>query len=138
MAENSATEAAERRKRQRFVASRRGEQCFWVVIDGQRHPLADLSLAGFAMPASSPLPADLVFEFVLQRANVPDEIRGRARVVNHIQAAGGGQAGCLFEELDAAALERLEDWLAAHVLMNASVPINERDAARIVTGPSLI
>ncbi|NMG04246.1 PilZ domain-containing protein, partial [Azoarcus taiwanensis] len=43
-----------------------------------------------------------------------------------------------FEPLEPAAIERLEDWLAAHVLMNASVPINERDAARIVTGPSLI
>ncbi|HRQ57455.1 MAG TPA: PilZ domain-containing protein [Azoarcus taiwanensis] len=138
MADNSATEAAERRKTQRFIATRRGEQCFWVIIDGQRHPLSDLSLSGFAMPASSPLPAGKAFEFVLQRANVPDEIRGFAKVVNHIQGAGSGQAGCLFEPLEPAAIERLEDWLAAHVLMNASVPINERDAARIVTGPSLI
>ncbi len=138
MADNSATEAAERRKTQRFVATRRGEQCFWVIIDGQRHPLSDLSLSGFAMPASSPLPAGKAFEFVLQRANVPDEIRGFAKVVNHIQGAGSGQAGCLFEPLEPDAIERLEDWLAAHVLMNASVPINERDAARIVTGPSLI
>lgn len=138
MAEDNATETAERRSRQRFVAKRRGEQCFWVIIDDQRHPLTDLSLAGFAVPASSALEAGRVFGFVLQRANVPDEIRGRARVVNQIQAAEGGQAGCLFEGLDAAATERLEDWLAAHVLMTASVPINERDAASIVRGPSLI
>lgn len=138
MAENDTTKTEERRKRQRFVATRRGEQCFWAVIDGQRHPLADLSLAGFAVPASSPLAVGRVCAFVLQRANVPDEIRGRARVVNQIQAPEGGQAGCLFEDLDAAATERLEDWLAAHVIMTASVPINERDAASIVKGPSLI
>lgn len=138
MVDNSTTESGERRKRQRFVAKRRGEQCFWVVIDGQRYPLTDLSLAGFAVPVSSPLPTGKVIEVVLQRANVPDEIHGQARVVNHTQAAGGGQAGCLFETLDSAASERLEDWLAAHVLMTASVPINEREAASIVRGPSLI
>jgi hypothetical protein len=138
MADNSTSESGERRKCQRFVAKRRGEQCFWAVIGGQRYPLADLSLAGFAVPVSSPLPTGKVIEFVLQRANVPDEIRGRARIVNHIQADGGGQAGCLFEPLDRAASERLEEWLAAHVLMTASVPINEREAASIVRGPSLI
>ena len=43
-------EHSERRRRQRFVARRWGNVCFWVVIDGQRQPLNDLSLEGFSLP----------------------------------------------------------------------------------------
>jgi hypothetical protein len=95
MSEAEKVETAERRKCQRFVAKRRGEYCFFAVIDGQRLPLVDLSLDGFAIPASSPPPSDRSFEFVLQRTDVPDEISGRARVVNYLSSADGGQAGCL-------------------------------------------
>jgi hypothetical protein len=138
MSEAEMVETAERRKCQRFVAKRRGEYCFFGVIDGQRLPLVDLSLDGFAIPAASPPPSDRSFEFVLQRTDVPDEISGRARVVNYLSSADGGQAGCLFDALDGDGRSRLEDWLTAHVLANASVPISEKDAARIVSGPSLV
>jgi len=35
-------------------------------------------------------------------------------------------------------VERLRDWLIAHVIMSATVRITEKDAAAIVNGPSLI
>ncbi len=138
MSEAAGLETTERRKRQRFIAKRRGEYCFWALIDGERLPLLDLSLEGFGIPASSPPSSDRSFHFVLQRANVPDEISGRARVVNYLSSAEGGQAGCLFDSLDGEGASRLEDWLTAHVLASASVPITEKDASRIVSGPSLI
>lgn len=128
----------ERRKRQRFVAQRRGEYCFWVLLDSERLPLLDLSLEGFSVPATSPLASDRTYHFVLQRARVPDEIRGSARVVNYIGNPAGGQAGCVFDSIDADGRERLEDWLTAHVLAGASLPITEKDAVHIVSGPSLV
>lgn len=138
MAENAIIETAERRSRQRFVAKWRGDYCFWVVIEGERKPLVDLSLEGFAVLADSPSRSDQSIAFVLQRSAVPDEIRGLARVVNHLSGPEGGQIGCVFEQLEGDGRERLEDWLTAHVLMNASVPISEKEAAMIVAGPSLI
>ena len=130
--------AEERRKRQRFVAKWRGEYCFWVVVNGDRKPLVDLSLEGFAMPATSPPSSSSDFEFVLQRINVPDEIRGRARVVNYLSAPEGGQAGCRFESFDGDGQARLRDWLTTHVIMNATVRISEKDALKIVEGRSLV
>jgi hypothetical protein len=130
-------ESTERRARQRFLAKRRGEHCFWAVIGGVRVALLDLSLEGFAMPAEVS-PAGGSFEFVLQRAGVPDEIRGRAQVVNRVGGPEGGQAGCLFDAIEGDGRERLAEWLTAHVLVNASVPITEKDAVAIVSGPSLI
>lgn len=138
MAQDENVESFERRRRQRFVAKRRGEYCFWVILDGARVPLVDLSLEGFSIPASSPLASERNLDFVLQRANVPDEIRGQARAVNYIGAAAGGQAGCVFERLEGDGMERLEEWLTAHVIASATVPINEKEAAQIVSGPSLI
>ena len=138
MAQDDNVETFERRRRQRFVAKRRGEYCFWAVFDGERVPLVDLSMEGFSIPASSPLASDRNHEFVLQRANVPDEIRGLVKVVNYIGAPGGGQAGCVFDSLEGDGLARLEEWLTAHVLASASIPINEKEAGQIVSGPSLI
>lgn len=138
MAQNGNAETFDRRKRQRFTAKRRGEYCFWVILDGARLPLVDLSLEGFSIPVSSPLASDHRYDFVLQRANVPDEIRGQAKAVNYIGAAAGGQAGCVFENLEGDGGERLEEWLTAHVLASASVPINEKEAGQIVSGPSLV
>lgn len=138
MAEEPGMDGIERRSRQRFVARWRGEYCFWALMDGERRPLVDLSLEGFAVPAARPAGTGEVFDFVLQRANVPDEIRGRARVVNHIDMPSGAQTGCLFVDLDGDGRDRLQDWLTAHVLANATVPISERDAASIVSGRSLI
>lgn len=131
-------ESSERRRRQRFIARRRGAVCFWVLVAGERHALHDLSLEGFAMPAAAVSGLAQPFAFVLQRDGVPDEIRGQARVVNVVRADSGEQAGCLFELLERDGPARLEDWLTAHVLANASVPITERDAVAIVSGPSLI
>lgn len=51
---NAGVEHQERRRRQRFVAKRWGNVCFWVVIDGQRRPLNDLSLEGFSLSAGVP------------------------------------------------------------------------------------
>ena len=127
---------AERRGCQRFVARRRGEPCFWVVMDGVRIPLNDLSADGFSYPSATPPASGEVFDFVLQREGVPDEIRGRAVVVNFLAASA--QAGCAFASLDGDGAERLRDWLIAHVLMTATVRITEKDAAAIVSGPSLI
>lgn len=132
--------AAERRARQRFVAKRRGDDCFWALVSGQRLTLNDLSLEGFSLPASPALGTGLVFDCVLQRDGLPDEIRGRAEVVNQIPANMGetALAGCRFVQLDEGNAERLRDWLVAHVLVNATVRITEKDATAIVSGPSLV
>lgn len=128
----------EKRGRQRFLATRRGEVCFWVLIDDEKLALNDLSPEGFAYPYSTPPPSGRSFDFVLLRRGVPDQIRGRAQVVNYLQGPDGGQAGCSFEQLEGDGTERLEDWLIAHVLANATVRITEKDARAIVTGGSLI
>lgn len=138
MAGRDAAGTVERRERQRFVARRRGEYCFWVAIGDERRPLTDLSLEGFGVVFSADEEAPQLFDFVLFRAGVPDEIRGRARVTNIIESAGRSHVGCLFERLAGPSLERLQDWLVAHVIATASVPITEQDAVRIVSGPSLI
>ncbi len=132
------SDSTERRRRQRFLALRRGETCFWAQIDGRRTPLLDLSLEGFGIPDDAVLPADGGFEVVLHRAGVPDEIRARAHVVNRVAHPSGGQVGCLFDTLEGDGRERLEEWLTVHVLANASVPITEKDAVAIVSGPSLV
>lgn len=134
--EEAAADSAERRRIQRFLALRRGEPWFWVVIDGERIPLRDVSVDGFAITAEAPPAAGEPFDFVLQREGVPDQIRGCAQAVNFIAASG--QAGCRFLVLEGDGAERLRDWLIALVIMNASVRISEKDAAAIVAGPSLI
>ena len=128
--------SAERRSSQRFVARRRGEPCFWVMMGGERVALNDLSADGFSYPSTAAPVTGEVFDFVLQREGVPDEIRGRAVTANFL--AGAAQAGCSFVSLDGDGAERLRDWLIAHVLMTATVRITEKDAAAIVSGPSLI
>lgn len=130
--------AAERRARQRFVARRRGESCFWALVDDRRLALNDLSLEGFSLPASSILATGVAFDFVLQREDLPDEVHGRAEVVNQIAGEDVANAGCRFLALAEGGAERLHEWLVAHVLVNASVRITEKDAERIVSGPSLI
>jgi hypothetical protein len=134
--EPAAADSAERRRIQRFLAMRRGEPWFWVVIDGERIPLRDISVDGFAITAEAPPAAGEAFDFVLHREGVPDQIRGRAQSVNFI--ASVSQAGCRFVEMEADGMDRLRDWLIALVIMNASVRISEKDAAAIVAGPSLI
>ncbi len=133
-----ADETVERRGRQRFLATRWGQVCFWVIIDGEKLQLNDLSLEGFAYPASTPPQSGRSFSFVLVRGGVPDEIRGEAQVVNYLHEVGGGQAGCRFLTLEGDGAERLTDWLVAHVIANATVRITEKDARAIVAGGSLI
>ena len=128
--------AGERRSKQRFVARRRGEPCFWLALDGQRIALNDLSAEGFSHSSSTPRENVETFDFVLQREGLPDEIRGRAQTVNHL--ADGAQTGCHFLSLEGDGQQRLRDWLIAHVIVSASVRITEKDAAAIVAGPSLI
>lgn len=129
---------AERRKRQRFVAKRWGSTCFWVLVDGERLPLNDLSLEGFSMPAAAPLTEQRTFPFVLQIEGIPDEIRGEARTVNFVVGESGGQLGCRFVSFAGEGDARLHDWLTVHLISTATLRISEKEAAAIVAGPSLI
>lgn len=138
MSEAAQVEVVERRGRQRFIAKGRGEPCFWALLDGQRVALLDLSIDGFSIPVGTPPASHHSFDFILQRANAPDEICGTARVVNYLGAPAGGQAGCRFESFEGDGGARLEDWLATLVLDHASLPITEADAECIVRGPSLV
>lgn len=135
---SDANEIVERRKRQRFLAQRGEKPHFWIVVEGARVPLLDLSLEGFAMPALTPPPAEKSFEFAMLCDGEPGELRGRARVVNYVAQTAGGQAGCLFEAFAGDGAVRLQRWLKTHVLDGAWVPITGDDAEDIVRGPSLI
>lgn len=130
--------AVERRRRQRFVARRRGEYCFWALMDGERFPLQDLSIEGFGVQVFPAFALGKAFPVVLRRAGVPDEVRGLARAVNQVTLENGALGGFLFESLEADGRVRLEEWLTAHVLASATIPISEKDATAIVSGPSLI
>lgn len=136
MTDSNAGGGGERRGRQRFVAQRRGADCFWARVDGQREPLSDLSLEGFGL--SGAFEVGRRIDVVLHRSAVPDEIRGTVKVANCFAGASGVQSGCVFETFEADGRERLRDWLVAHVIANATIPITEKDAERIVSGPSLI
>lgn len=134
----NAVRDSERRKRQRFIAKRWGQVCFWVVIDGERLPVNDLSLEGFSVPWGAPLADQEAFPFVLEIEGIPDVIRGEALTVNFVLGADGGILGCRFLRLPRDAAERLHDWLTLHVIATATIRISEADAAAIVSGPSLV
>lgn len=138
MSSTAQDDTAERRARQRFAATRRGDVCFWARVNGEQRPLYDLSLEGFSLPVAEDLAIGGEFAFVLQREGVPDRIDGHARVVNQISEGETRKSGCLFVGIDDESGARLKDWLIAHVLANATVRINERDATAIVSGPSLV
>ena len=125
--------SGERRKRQRFVARRWGSVCFWVVIDGERLPVNDLSLEGFSVPYGAPLiePRQLGFELSLD--GIPERIFG---VAEFFQGQGQEEGGAL-EHLAAdadAAVHHLDDVLgdgepepgAAVLSRRAAVPLLER------------
>jgi hypothetical protein len=131
-------EVLERRKRQRFIARRDGADCFWVSFGGERLPVLDLSLEGFAVPAATPPEANREFDFVLHCDGVVEEVRGQARVVNFLASAAGGQAGCLFDGFEGEGAARLQAWLSDHVQAVSALPVTEDEAADIVTGPSLV
>lgn len=128
----------DQRRRQRFVASRRGEPCFWIEINGNRVSLLDLSIDGCGLMNCCHLHKGECFDFVLSRAGVPDKISGKGRVMSEMCTPEGETVGVLFEMLDDNDRARLSDWLTAHVLASASVPISEKDAELIVKGPPLI
>ncbi|TAH47552.1 MAG: PilZ domain-containing protein [Betaproteobacteria bacterium] len=128
--------SADRRVRQRFVARRHGQICFWALTAGQRIALNDLSLEGFSAAFERPPQAE--FEVVLQREGVPDEIGATAVVVNQVPGPTGPASGCRFVRLSQDNADRLQEWLVAHVIMSATVRITERDALLIVQGRSLV
>jgi hypothetical protein len=127
----------ERRIHQRFVARVRGEPCFWVSVFDERLALDDLSLKGFALPASPDFTPGVQFDFVLHREGVPDTIRGRAEVAS-VFGKETPSAGCRIIEFEGDSGERLHDWLVTHVILNATVRISEKDAVAIVSGGSLV
>ncbi len=140
MSENSSADgvAGERRRRQRCVARRWGNGCCWVVIDGVRLPVNDLSLEGFSVPFGAPLiePRQLCFELSLD--GIPERIFGVADTMNFSVGTDGGLLGCRFVSFEGDGAIRLHDWLTVHVIATATVRISEREAAEIVSGPSLI
>ncbi|HRP96341.1 MAG TPA: PilZ domain-containing protein [Rhodocyclaceae bacterium] len=138
MSQAAQIELIERRRRQRFTAEQEGRPQFRVLVDGECLPVLDLSLECFSMPAATPPATHRGIQFVLQHAERSGEVCGTARIVNYQGAPAGGQAGCAFESIDGDGLARLEQWLAAHVLAAASVPIRAHEAAGIVRGPSLV
>ena len=140
MNENSPADgvSGERRKRQRFAAQRWGHVCFWVVMDGVRLPVNDLSLEGFSVPFGAPLIEPRQISFELSLDGIPERIFGIADTINFVVVDGGGQLGCRFVAFEGDGAIRLHDWLTVHVIATATVRISEREAAEIVSGPSLI
>ncbi|MBL8435957.1 MAG: PilZ domain-containing protein [Zoogloea sp.] len=130
--------SGERRKRQRFVARRWGKVCFWAVIDGARLPVNDLSLEGFSVPFGAPLIEPRQVSFELSLDGIPERIFGVADTMNFSVGTDGGLLGCRFVSFEGDGAIRLHDWLTVHVIATATVRISEREAAEIVSGPSLI
>ena len=128
----------ERRKRQRFVARRWGNVCFWVVIDGARLPVNDLSLEGFSVPFGAPFVEPRQVSFELSLDGIPERIFGVADTMNFTVGTDGGLLGCRFVSFEGDGAIRLHNWLTVHVIATATVRISEREAAEIVSGPSLI
>ena len=128
----------ERRLRQRFVAKRRGEVCFWILLDEAELPAEDLSLEGFGISAEFPVTMGKVVPVTLKRAGVPDRIKAFAHAVNCSGDGIGAVVGFVFDRFEDDGAVRLQDWLTAHVLACATVKISEADASKIVSGPSLI
>ena len=107
-------------------------------MEGQLHPLEDLSIGGFAVGGEAAPEAGTELDFKLRRAADSDSIAGRAKVLNRFQTAAGPRAGVLFEALEGDGKERLDEWLIDHILSTASVPVSREDARSIVHGPSLV
>jgi len=133
----SADDLSERRIHQRFVARQHGKPCFWALICDQRLAINDLSLDGFALPASPMFVPGAQFDFILQREGVPDTIRGRAEV-SSVFGNDTPSAGCRIIRFEGDSEKRLQDWLVIHVMLCATVRISEKDAAAIVSGRSLV
>ena len=120
------------------MARRWGNVCFWVVIDGARLPVNDLSLEGFSVPFGAPLIEPRQVSFELSLDGIPERIFGVADTMNFTVGTDGGLLGCRFVSFEGDGAIRLHDWLTVHVIATATVRISEREAAEIVSGPSLI
>jgi len=131
-------EYRERRQRQRFLAKRAGATLFWVIFDGARIPLLDLSLEGFSIAAAAPPANNAAFAFELRLEGIPDKIKGQAEQINFVPGEPQGQIGCRFISLEGEGAIRLHEWLTIHVIASASVRITAKEAETIVEGPSLI
>ncbi len=131
-------EYQEKRKRQRFIAKRGDTTCFWLLQEGERIPLIDLSLEGFSIPAAAQHPVGTRFPFTLSLEGIPDKIRGTAEVVNAFKDQAQALNGCNFVSIDGDGASQLREWLTVHVIANASVRITAVEAEKIVDGPSLI
>ena len=131
-------DTVERRGNQRIVTTQGGRTHFWLRWNGDRLPVSDLSVEGFAVSVATAPASDQPFEFRLERDDAGEGVRGLAQVVNYASAVEGGQAGCRFVELSPAARELIAAWLADHVVGAAAVPLTVAEATGIVLGPSII
>jgi hypothetical protein len=128
----------ERRKRQRFLARRWGEICFWMNLPGQRLPVHNLSLEGFSVPLAQPLPEGQSFEFRLEMVGEAGEVVGQACPRNFFSTPDGCEQGCRIEALSDADRALLRAWLIRHVMATTTLPLSEEEAEQIVSGPSII
>jgi hypothetical protein len=131
-------ELDEKRTRQRFLAKRGDTPFFWLVLDGERIPLEDLSLEGFSVQSAALLKNGEAFPLELRIEGIPDKLRGEAQAVNFAEGNPLGLCGCRFVRLDPPGIDRLTEWLTVHVIASATVRISVKDAEKIVSGPSLI
>ena len=72
------------------MARRWGNVCFWVVIDGARLPVNDLSLEGFSVPFGAPLVEPRQVGFELSLDGIPERIFGVAETMNFTVGTDGG------------------------------------------------
>lgn len=130
-------ELIERRRRRRFSAGEEGVERFRLLVDGEPVPVLDLSADGFSMPAATPPMAHRGFHFILQCDGRAGEVCGTARIINYQSAPAGGQAGCVFEAIDADGLVVLEHWLAVAAPADAAPPPGVRKAGGAAYAPAL-
>jgi hypothetical protein len=128
----------DRRSNQRVFTAQQNHPRFWLLHEGMRLPVIDLSLKGFSFYISAPPKEGQKVDFELVWEAGEDAVTGRARIVNFLGTYLGGQVGCEIEEIDPAHFQRLTQWLVAHVKNTAAVPISENEIMKIVSGPSFV
>jgi len=133
-------ELSERRLRQRILVNQGDDMAFKLFCDGSPADVADLSLEGFAMRASTAPDASHDFNFRLEFRDMPVAVSGLAQVVNYQKGATheSGMAGCRILSFDRAGRDTLAMWLSVHVARFAKVPLTTDEALDIVAGPSLV
>ncbi|WP_227815466.1 hypothetical protein [Nitrogeniibacter aestuarii] len=133
-------ELSERRLRQRILVNQGEDMAFKLFCEGTPADVADLSLEGFAMRASTAPDASHEFSFRLEYRDMPVTVTGQAQVVNYQKGATheSGMAGCRILSFDRAGRDTLAMWLSVHVARLANVPLSADEALDIVAGPSLV